>query len=1122
MMRRERLTWWVIVSGILGWLAATGSAATGSAVSPDPVGPLQADQETLVMGRPGDVQTYRFTSQAPWIDLCLEKQGGVVSLRLLSAKGEELLWAQSPGSRFGPESIIWRAAEDSATRMAASSYVVEIHFQTAGQHRLTLRTFDRPSREQRRRLGARRLSAIASDAFREGSKTSRRRSLALYSKALEAWRRIGDAAQQARCQLARAILYQRFGEQKEAGNALDDALILFRAVGDRHGQATSLNLAGVLARAAGKNTEATAFYRQSRQLHRQMEDACGEARSLLNLGLLAQHGGEPSLARERFSEALEGCPAEQDPLLGAELLVDMAGVHEALAELHAAVSSLQRAIPMLREQGKLSNLAVALGNLGTYQRKLGNYDAAFEAYHQGLDVARQSGDRRRQATLLNSLGYAYLRLGEPQRALVFLLESLPLRRHAKQRRGEAVTLSNLGRAFAELGKNAAARGHYGQSLALRREIGDRRGESMTLIRLAKNELAVGEEEEATRLLRQARSISQQIEDRRGEAQATTLLASALLSREAEATPQLLAEVHEARHVLADMGDREFEARALKVAASLHRRFGDLTKAQDCLLEAMESLESIRTEINDPDLRSSFLAEQRQIYELAIEVALEQHREAPDGGWQRQALALDERFRARSLLDLVAHPRPRGVDGIPAELTSQRRLLQAESRDSRRRLNDPATANRRALQERLEHSLSNLERVDAELRQLDESDGLTATPVLTVDGMQRQIDPGTLVLQFFLAPGSSHLWTLDAHQVRHYELAERHDLEEQGRALLKAWRRLEMRSNGEQPRLERRLSNALLGPLSANLGGYERLVFVMDGVLHYLPMAALPLPSSGPTPEPLVAHYEVVQIPSLSVLASLRQRREQGSRKEEGHPAQLPRITVVADPVFSLDDPRMEEAIRSPIEDSHPSARLRDEESDRENLPRLPGSGEEAQAIARLAPNSSQLLLGLDASRQAVLAGALQHADIVHFATHGQVDDRSPRLSGLTLARFDEHRQELDGHLSLDDIYSLDLQANLIVLSGCQTALGKAIDGEGLLSLTRGFMHAGAARVVATLWSVQDRASQELMRRYYHHLLVKDQAPAAALRLAQNELRRTARWRDPYFWAAFVHQGEWRK
>jgi len=192
------------------------------------------------------------------------------------------------------------------------------------------------------------------------------------------------------------------------------------------------------------------------------------------------------------------------------------------------------------------------------------------------------------------------------------------------------------------------------------------------------------------------------------------------------------------------------------------------------------------------------------------------------------------------------------------------------------------------------------------------------------------------------------------------------------------------------------------------------------------------------------------------------------------------------------------------------------------IPRLPFTRQEADRLLALTPkNSSFGAVDFRASRATVLNGDLSQYRYVHFATHGYLDSERPGLSSLVLSMVDAQGKPQDGFLRANDIYNLKLPAELVVLSACQTGLGREIKGEGLVGLTRGFMYAGAARVVVSLWNVNDKATADLMTWFYQKMLKQGQRPAAALRAAQVEMWKQKQWQSPYYWAAFVLQGEWR-
>jgi CHAT domain-containing protein len=207
-----------------------------------------------------------------------------------------------------------------------------------------------------------------------------------------------------------------------------------------------------------------------------------------------------------------------------------------------------------------------------------------------------------------------------------------------------------------------------------------------------------------------------------------------------------------------------------------------------------------------------------------------------------------------------------------------------------------------------------------------------------------------------------------------------------------------------------------------------------------------------------------------------------------------------------------------FEEAHRSAA----EAGLADLVRLPFSRLEAEEIARFAgERRTRLALDFDASRALATGAEIGRYRLVHFATHALLNTRDPELSGVVLSLVDEEGRPQNGFLRLYDIYNLEINADLVVLSACQTALGQEVRGEGLIGLTRGFMYAGTPRVVATLWRIDDRATAELMRRFYRGILEQGLRPAAALRAAQASMWRETRWRSPHFWAGFTFQGEWR-
>jgi CHAT domain-containing protein len=328
-----------------------------------------------------------------------------------------------------------------------------------------------------------------------------------------------------------------------------------------------------------------------------------------------------------------------------------------------------------------------------------------------------------------------------------------------------------------------------------------------------------------------------------------------------------------------------------------------------------------------------------------------------------------------------------------------------------------------------------------------------------------------------------------------------------------------------------LSRTLLGPVADQLGK-KRLLIVADGTLHYVPFGALPDPNSLKASaggwQPLVVEHEIVNMPSASTLAVLR--RELAGRKPAART-----VAVLADPVFSGDDERINSDARlASRQTNQPPSNALNEIISRKlvqiagaapsepRIKRLRYTRREAERIMALAPAGLGLeAVDFEASRATVTSGQLSQYRYVHFATHGLADSERPELSTIALSLYDAQGKPQDGFLRAHEVYNLDLPAELVTLSACETGLGKLTRGEGLVSLTRGFMYAGAARVIVSLWNVNDRATAELMEKFYRRMLAGGERPAAALRAAQVEMWRDMRWEAPYYWAAFTLQGEWR-
>ena len=394
--------------------------------------------------------------------------------------------------------------------------------------------------------------------------------------------------------------------------------------------------------------------------------------------------------------------------------------------------------------------------------------------------------------------------------------------------------------------------------------------------------------------------------------------------------------------------------------------------------------------------------------------------------------------------------------------------------------------------------------------------------LGVQAIQALLDDDTSLLEYALGDAHSYLWVVSRREIRAFTLAPRATIETLARRVHENLASSPAQASDAAHRKgsdedRRALTRLVIEPAAPLLTG-KRLVVVLAGALSLIPFGALPQPFDpaqgrpGVAPElpPMLLRYEIVQVPSATILGAMRSLTA-------GRAAPSKTAAIFADPVYEAQDPRVRPTAssfrhtRAPHSEQIPSL----------SLTRLPFSRGEADAIAVLAPKAVTMFVGAEATRERVLGRALYDYRFLHFATHGVVNQDVSSLSSLVLSLVDGAGRPRDGFVMLPDVYDMTLNADVVVLSGCQTALGKDVRGEGPIGLARAFMYAGVPRVVASLWQVDDLATAELMKRFYRGMLVDGLPPAAALWAAQRELAGSRRWRSPYFWAPFVLQGDWR-
>ncbi|MBZ5556043.1 MAG: CHAT domain-containing protein [Acidobacteriia bacterium] len=852
-------------------------------------------------------------------------------------------------------------------------------------------------------------------------------------------------------------------------------------------------------------------------------------------------------AQAGYAAAAAAAHAAGDEALAAEATYQCARVHDNLGDTPGAIELQQRALAMFRATGRRDREARVLDRLGDLSRKIGEVGAAEQYFQQALPLAREARDPVNIADILNNSGLLMLTLGRFDEAIAQLQSAIPLAQEVNSANVEGALTNNLAEAYYRLGAydksidtyqrglevvarlklprrtartldmmaaplfasgdRAKAEETVKTAIDLYARAGDHNGEAETLATYGRMLDADGETDRALELFARAQPLLHEVQNRLGEARVLSTWAQVDVDRGDAASA--LPKADEALRLARLIASPSAEQKALYVRALALQKSDRLDEAIGSIAAAVESVETMRGAIQRNDLRTSYLSTVRGYFDLYIDLLRRK-------GSAAASFEMSERARARTLLDGLAESASQIRKGVDPRLLARQRAVQAElnAKEAYRAqiaLKDGEESPRALAAGRdVKRLLDEWSDARAKIRAASPAYAALQTPEPVSAGRVQKtlLDADSALIEYHLGSAHSYAWVIDRQSISVHELPASSKIDDIARRYHEMLSRetdsLQADARDRQAQdvaaLGRRLAAIVWKPIESSVRG-KRVLIVADGVLQYVPFAALP-DSAG---RPLIVDREVVYLPSASVLETIRQH----SRPIRADAT----AAVFADPVFSKNDPRF-----AAQRDAAAAAQTR--ASDGGFYGRLRFSRQEAEAIAAASHGAFEAL-DFNAAKQTLAARDLRKYRILHFATHGSLNAEHPELSGLVFSLVDQSGKPIDGFLRLHEIYNLDLDADLVVLSACRTALGKEVHGEGLIGLTRGFMYAGASRVVSSVWNVDDRASARLMTAFYTSMLSKGLSPASALRDAQLSLLRDPRWSNPHYWAAFGLQGEWK-
>ncbi len=953
--------------------------------------------------------------------------------------------------------------------------------------------------------------------------------VSIYLKAADIWQNT-DKAKAASCYREAGKLLAILGDKKNARINLEIAARIASESGSLAEQSKVLSELGSLSLGTGSYKASELLLTSARSLAVRSDDSAAKSLSLDRFGALFFFQRNLDGAAKSYEQSIELSRSIGDQNREASALAKLGFVYLDQNRYASATDVLTQSLSIFNKIGDIRGQAMALKGLGTVLNVSNQKQKALEYYKLAEVTMPNEIDLFEQATLFNGFGSIYEYYGDWALSTNYRKKALWAFEQESHNLGQLVTLTSLGRLGTFGEKDDETLDYFDRALSIAIKLGDNYYRALISEYRAdyfftkhKTELSARYHLAALALLNEntnARQFSRVLR-KLGQTYASE-------GRELDAYNSLsksLAINHKVQ-------DKFAEAETLFQIATLttvHGAFGD--RLELCR-RSVALTESLAAEVANSRLQTSFVSNAFDRYELHIDLLMKAQASEPNGNFATEALREAERSRTRAMLESLSLAEGNfTADAVPEAVQKAERMrisLNAKSDKLTDLLSRSAEQSQiDKLDAEINELQHQLEEIKAELKQKSPVySAIKDPPAFDLGDFQANVlDNRSVLLEFSLGKEESYLWVVGKADFAAYVLPGRYEIEKRVeglRGLLAARQMKEGESIDEHQRrvaeaealywpAARELSTMILGQAAEKIRG-KRLIVVPDGKLHYFPLSALPLPDAVNN-EPMVLTNEVVYQPSAQTLSLLT--KMSASKK----PAERD-LLIFSDPVFTADDERLSgvEVAAAPADVTR-SDNFRFVES-LGSLARLPGSGTEATSITDIVGGSAtDSFSGFGATRDRLLETKVSDYKILHFATHGVVNNERPELSGIVMSRYGGAGEQLNEFIRLQDIYGMKLNADLVVLSACETGVGKEVRGEGLMSLNNAFLQSGARTVLASLWKVEDGASQILMKEFYNGISSGGLTPSEALRQAQMKLARDPRYSSPFYWAAFTLQGD---
>ncbi len=953
----------------------------------------------------------------------------------------------------------------------------------------------------------------------------------LFKKAAAEWEKAGKLPDSARCLREAGKLKLMLAEEMSALNLLEKSLALEQKSKNLAGETETFSLLTIAAGKSGEAGKSKIYHDQALKLAAQIAEPTAQARAFFASGVFFYNEREFTRMLEQQEKALNFFQIAGDKQGETETLIELAYSRIINNDRLGGRESAEKALEIADRTGDLRNRVFALIVLGDAFQRIGEWQTAVGYFLEAEKHFPDNLDLFEKAVLYNRLGFYNLAFDELNQAKNYFQKSFALFDRLGNAEGRSELLTELGQIYVRQGNLPEAMSYFDKS---------RTFAAADPIALGVLDLKIGEtfynqndfslaEKHFRLALEQYRKIG--ISYRTAEVLEKLGLIYARQKDFLRARESFLAALKLNRKVFSKFA----EAQNLFNLAALDDLENRPADALENIKESIKLTEAAHGETANSRLRRSYLANVHDRYELFIKLLMKMHRQFPNENYALAALQTAEKSRARVMLETLALAEADFMKDADAETVRREKEIRFLLNAKADKLTEILSRNgSRAEVEQLDGEINqlenDLEEIKARLKQNSPLYSAIKNPApFDVEEFRKNVlDDDSLLAEFAFGDEESYLWLIGKTGFYAFVLPPREQIEAKIQTLrellaarqINADEEIEVyqtriaQAENEFQQTAKLLSREIFGQAAEKFGA-KRLIIVPDGKLNYFPVSALPLPDSA-NDEPILLSNEVIYEPSASTLSLLAERK---------NPAAADKILLIfSDPVFTKDDSRF--AANDAAENSEAGKTLTENFRFAESLnslARLTASKAEADSIIKiLGTSKTKNFSGYAANRRQLLEANAADYKILHFATHGLINEERPELSGIVLSRFDENGRKLNEFVRLQDIYGLDLNSDLVVLSACETGIGKEVRGEGLMSLNNAFLQVGAKTVMSSLWKVEDTATLELMKNFYESLAGGNVTPSKALQTAQIKLRQNKQFQSPFYWAAFTIQGDFRR